>query len=163
MNPKAIECAKLGHKLLHRNKSVICPETVQRLEFIQEDAIEFISKLENGVSFDRIIVPRPKQGSLDCDLGTEDCGKDEILQRLLPLLKQNSGECHWYDFVADHELPECRRVVSSIQTVCTQLQLGEIIIKHVSNAGSVAKRQYRVCIDFRIGSTEENISFQDKL
>lgn len=149
MNSRAIECAKLGYNLLLRNKTVCYPETVQHLEFIHEDALEYTSKLEPA-SFDRIIVPRPKHGSLDCDIGNEDNGKIEILNRILPLMKQTTGECHWYDFAADHELPNCERISSTIQTICSELQLGKIEITHVCNAGSVAKRQYRVCIDFRI-------------
>ena len=152
LNTKAIECARLGHKLLVRNKSVLYPQTVQNLEFFEEDAMTFMSKLEHE-SFDRIIVPRPKQGSLDCDIGAGvDGEKDEIMKRILPLLKKNTGECHWYDFAADHELPNCQRVVSSLQTVCSDVQLGKIQIKSISNAGSVAKRQYRVCIDFQLAS-----------
>jgi tRNA G37 N-methylase Trm5 len=142
----------LGYNLLLRNKSVSYPETAQHLEFVHEDALVCMSKLEPG-SWDRIIVPRPKQGSLDCDIGKDDCGKLQMLHRLLPLLKPNTGECHFYDFAADHEFPECRRIVSSIQTVCSDLGLGDIETTHVSNAGSVAKRQYRVCIDFQIRST----------
>jgi tRNA G37 N-methylase Trm5 len=156
INPRAIECAKLGYQLLLRNKSVTCPSTVHKLDFIQEDAMEYMSRLEPG-SFDRILVPRPKQGSLDCDIGKEDCGKDLLLQKLLPLLKPNTGQCHWYDFAADHELPDCHRIVTSIQTMCTELNLGNIVIEHVANVGSVAKRQCRVCLDFRVDSREKNM------
>jgi tRNA G37 N-methylase Trm5 len=98
-------------------------------------------------SFDRIVAPRPKEGSLDGDLGTGDAGTPFLLA-MLPLLKLK-GEVHWYDFAADHELPNCDRTRKQLESVCKTLGL-EMEVIHVARVGSVAKRQWRVCVDFRI-------------
>jgi tRNA G37 N-methylase Trm5 len=71
---------------------------------------------------------------------------------LIPVLKRNGGECHWYDFVADHEYPHCERSKLLIRSVCVNYDLG-VEFLHVANVGSVAKRQFRVCIDFRVLET----------
>ena len=59
------------------------------------------------------------------------------------------GECHWYDFAADHELPECRRTRDAVEAACLAVGLSIEVI-HVAKVGSVAKRQFRICLDFRI-------------
>jgi len=98
-------------------------------------------------SFDRVLAPRPKEGALDGDLGTGDCGAP-FLDALLPLLKVG-GELHWYDFAADHEFPSCERTRKSISDACERNGLSLTVI-HVANAGSVAMRQLRVCMDVKI-------------
>lgn len=145
-NPVAIACAERGKQLLVRNKTVKCAGAAERLTFIQGDAIEVMKQLEPG-SFDRILAPRPKEGDMDGDLGNGDGGV-QFLEVLLPLLK-DQGECHWYDFAADHELPNCDRTKNTILKVCDQLGYQMEVI-HVAKVGSIAKRQLRVCMDFRI-------------
>ena len=98
-------------------------------------------------SFDRIVAPRPKEGALDGDMGTGDAGK-AFLVAMLPLLKVK-GEVHWYDFASDAELPTCDRTRETVQSVCQDLGLGMEVI-HVAKVGSIAKRQFRICMDFRI-------------
>lgn len=146
LNPVAIGCAERGKQLLVRNKAVKCAGAAERLTFVQGDAIEVMNKLDHA-SFDRIIAPRPKEGNMDGDLGTGDGGV-QFLEVLLPLLK-DQGECHWYDFAADHELPDCARTRNSVEKVCEQLGYQMEVI-HVAKVGSIAKRQLRVCMDFRI-------------
>ena len=98
--------------------------------------------------FDRVLAPRPKEGAMDGDLGQGSGGK-EFLEALLPVMKQNGGECHWYDFAADHEFPSCTRTRQLLESVCDSQGL-DMEVLHVANAGSVAMRQLRVCVDFRI-------------
>jgi len=146
MNPIAAECARRGRRMLLRNKSVKCPGAAERLHIIEGDVLQVIPTLKKE-SFDRILAPRPLEGKLDSGLGKGDDGI-VFLKSLLPLLKDH-GECHWYDFAADHELPRCDRIRGTIQTICDALGYEmEIICFH--HAGSVAKRQVRICADFRI-------------
>lgn len=79
-----------------------------------------------------------------------------FLAALLPVLK-DGGICHWYDFVADHEFPTCLRIQNMLQETCSVVNDNTsddlprcIKVLHVANAGSVAMRQLRVCIDFCI-------------
>jgi tRNA G37 N-methylase Trm5 len=88
---------------------------------------------------------------MDGDLGSGDSGT-AFLQALLPVMKQDGGECHWYDFAADHEFPDCDRTRRQIEQVCETQGLSMEVI-HVANVGSIAKRQLRVCMDFRIFPT----------
>jgi hypothetical protein len=50
---------------------------------------------------------------------------------------------------ADHEFPKCERTKKLIGRVCEDQELAVQIVS-VVNAGSVAKRQLRVCLDFRL-------------
>jgi tRNA G37 N-methylase Trm5 len=147
LNEVAIKCARLGHRMLERNKAVKCVGAAERLQIIQGDVLQVLPTLPRN-HFDRIVAPRPKEGSLDGDLGTGEGGL-EFLQALLPVLKQDGGECHWYEFVADHEFPTCTRSRELLHKACAEQGLGMEVI-HVANAGSVAMRQLRVCIDFRV-------------
>ena len=79
--------------------------------------------------------------------GAGDAGA-EFLLAMLPLLK-STGEMHWYDFAADHELSRCDRTRQTLQSACQSLGYRMEVI-HVSKVGSVAKRQFRVCVDIRI-------------
>jgi tRNA G37 N-methylase Trm5 len=146
LNPIAYQCAQRGLRMLVNNKAVKCPHPADRLSFIHGDALEVMSRLEPK-SFDRVVAPRPKEGDLDGDLGRGDAGL-AFLRALLPLMKDH-GECHWYDLAADWELPTCERTRSTIESVCHELGLQMDVI-HVAKVGSVAKRQLRVCVDFRI-------------
>jgi len=149
-NEVAAECLRRARRMLERNKTATCPGggkgAVERLSIIEGDALDILPTLEKS-SFDRIVAPRPKEGTLDGDQGTGDAGKD-FLMAMLPLLKMK-GEVHWYDFAADHELPNCDRTRETVQSVCQSLGL-EMEVIHVAKVGSIAKRQFRVCMDFRI-------------
>ena len=65
------------------------------------------------------------------------------------MLKREGGECHWYDFAADHEYPQCERTVRLLTRACHNHGLA-LTVLHVAHAGSVAVRQWRVCVDFRV-------------
>ena len=149
-NDVAAECLRRGKRALGRNKTATCPGggkgAAARLSILEGDALELLPTLETS-SFDRIVAPRPKEGHSDGDLGTGDAGK-EFLTAMLPLLKMK-GEVHWYDFAADHELPCCNRTRETAEIVCQVLGL-EMEVLHVAKVGSIAKRQFRVCMDFRI-------------
>mmetsp|Transcript_40491 Transcript_40491/g.69052 ORF Transcript_40491/g.69052 Transcript_40491/m.69052 type:complete len:182 (+) Transcript_40491:1-546(+) len=149
-NEVAAECLRRAKRMLERNKTVTCPGggkgAAERLTVMEGDALNILPTLEKS-SFDRIVAPRPKEGNMDGDLGTGDAGKEFLLE-MLPLLKLK-GEVHWYDFAADHELPNCERTKETVQTVCQSLGLDMEVI-HVAKVGSIAKRQFRVCMDFRI-------------
>lgn len=147
LNPIAVDCARRGHQTLERNKSVKCSGASQRLEIMHGDALDILPTLPHD-HYDRILAPRPKEGSLDGDLGTGDGGA-QFLNALLPVMKQEGGECHWYDFAADHEYPTCQRTRDLIERTCRQNNLSMEVL-HVARVGSVAMRQLRVCLDFRI-------------
>jgi len=151
LNPVAYECALRGHRMLVKNKSVKCAGAPDRLKFVEGDALEVMATLEPN-SFDRILAPRPKEGNMDGDLGAGDGGV-EFLRALLPLMK-HQGECHWYDFAADWELPQCDRTRKTIDDVCQELGLQMEVI-HVAKVGSIAKRQLRICMDFRVLTNKE--------
>ena len=145
LNEVAVLCAHRGHKMLANNKAVKTTGAAERLEIIQGDVLEVLPSLNR--QFDRILAPRPKEGKLDGDLGSGD-GGEGFLRALLQHMK-DGGECHWYDFVADHEYPECDRTRLLIERVCKDYGL-VVEILHAAHVGSVAKRQLRVCIDFKI-------------
>jgi len=84
---------------------------------------------------------------MDGDLGKGDGGVN-FLRAMLPLLK-DQGECHWYDFAADWELPNCERTRKGIESVCDELGFQMDVI-HLAKVGSIAKKQHRVCLDFRV-------------
>jgi tRNA (guanine37-N1)-methyltransferase len=146
LNPVAVQCARRGHRMLERSKSVKCVGAADRLEIIEGDVLKVLPTFARKM-FDRVLAPRPKEGALDGDLGSGDSGAP-FLDALLPLLKEG-GECHWYDFCADHEFPTCERTKRVIEAVCERNHLSMRVI-HVANAGSVAQRQLRVCVDFKI-------------
>ena len=147
LNEVAVQCTHRGHRMLERNKAVKCNGAAQRLRIMQGDALEILREELQNAKFDRILAPRPKEGAMDGDLGMGDGGK-MFLECIVPRLK-NGGECHWYDFAADHEFPECLRTRSLIEQVCYEHHLRVEII-HVANAGSIAMRQLRVCVDFKV-------------
>jgi tRNA G37 N-methylase Trm5 len=147
LNSEAVECAQRAHRMLERNKAVKCVGAADRLEIVQGDVLEIIPTLQKNF-YDRVLAPRPKEGAMDGDLGSGDSGA-AFLEALLPVMKQDGGECHWYDFAADHEFPTCDRTRRMIERVCETQGLSMEVI-HVANVGSIAKRQLRVCMDFRI-------------
>lgn len=147
LNEIAVQCAHRAHRMLERNKALKCDGAAQRLKILQGDVIDILHGELLEAKFDRILAPRPKEGAMDGDLGTGD-GGEKFLEIIAPHLK-DGGECHWYDFVADHEFPTCDRSRALIERVCQEQNL-RVEILHVANAGSVAKRQLRVCIDFKV-------------
>jgi tRNA G37 N-methylase Trm5 len=147
LNEVAVTCAQRAHRQLARNKTVKCAGAAERLSILQGDVLEIVPTLPKD-HFDRILAPRPKEGALDGDLGNGDGGA-EFLNILLPHLTHDGGECHWYDFVADHEFPECERTKRLLERICREHGLSMEVL-HVANVGSVAKRQFRVCLDFKV-------------
>ena len=147
LNEVAVQCAKRAHRMLERNKTVKCTGAAERLQIIQGDVLQVLPETLEQNYFDRVLAPRPKEGALDGDLGSGD-GGEGFLKVILPHLK-DGGECHWYDFVADHEFPECERTKKLLGRVCDEHGLSMEVL-HVANAGSVAMRQLRVCVDFKV-------------
>ena len=148
LNPVAVECARRAHRMLERNKAVKCVGAADRLQIIEGNVLEVLPTLAPK-SFDRVLAPRPKEGALDGDLGNGDSGAP-FLDAFLPLLKEDGNAfVHWYDFAADHEFPKCERTKNTVEEACKRNGLSMRVI-HVANAGSVAKRQLRVCMDFQI-------------
>lgn len=148
LNPVAIQCLRRSHQLLERNRAVKCVGAAERLQIIEGDVLKVVPESFQPNYFDRVLAPRPKEGALDGDMGEGKVGL-EFLEVLLPVLKQDGGECHWYDFAADHEFPECARTRQSLEGTCHKMGLN-VEVLHVANAGSVAMRQLRICVDFRI-------------
>jgi tRNA G37 N-methylase Trm5 len=148
LNVVAVTCAQRAHRMLERNKSVKCAGAAERLQIIHGDVLDIVPNQLPRDHYDRILAPRPKEGSLDGDLGTGDGGVG-FLDMCLFHLKQDGGECHWYDFVADHEFPDCERTKRLLETTCHKHGLTMDVL-HVTNAGSVAMRQLRVCVDFKV-------------
>ena len=148
LNEVAVTCARRAHRLLERNKTVKCAGAANRLQIIQGDVMDVVPAQLPKDHYDRILAPRPKEGAMDGDLG-EGNGGVEFLDMCLSHLKQDGGECHWYDFVADHEFPECERTKRLLQKTCNGHGLAMDVL-HVANAGSVAMRQLRVCVDFKV-------------
>jgi tRNA (guanine37-N1)-methyltransferase len=150
LNTVAVNCANRAHRMLERNKGLKCVGAADRLKIVQGDVLEVIPTLKQNY-YDRVLAPRPKEGALDGDLGSGDGGAT-FLKAILPIMKQDGGECHWYDFAADHEFPTCDRTRRLIKRVCQEQGL-EMEVIHVANVGSIAKRQLRICMDFRISTT----------
>lgn len=154
-NPVAAACARRGLQTLSRNKKF--PGASSRVHLLEGDVVELLSSWIVGsvsstdaplMQFDRILAPRPKEEA-DGDMHNGKGAGLHFMELILPLLRTDGGKCHWYDFCADHELPECVRTRTAVQGVCNRLGY-EIEILEVINAGSVAKRQYRICMDFII-------------
>jgi len=145
LNEVAVQCARRGHRMLFKNKAVKCTGAGERLEIIQGDVLEVLPSMNR--QFDRILAPRPKEGNLDSDLGSGD-GGEQFLKVILRHLK-DGGECHWYDFVADHEYPACDRTTALIGRLCNEQGM-KMEVLHAAHVGSVAKRQIRLCLDFKV-------------
>jgi tRNA G37 N-methylase Trm5 len=167
LNPEGIRCIQRGKEFLSSNKAVMNGKLAKdKVRIIEGDVLEIVPSLEG--KYDRIIAPRPKEGAQDCDEGgreeqledsvegqsstTQTAAGEIFLQTLIPKLRTDGGEMHWYDFAADWELQSgCQRTVGVIQKVCDLLGLKmEIIHCGKAGGGTVAKRQWRVCVDFRL-------------
>jgi tRNA G37 N-methylase Trm5 len=152
MNPKAAECARKGRLLLKGNKAAVKAEgsgsRSDVVEVLEGDVGDVVPTLPRD-HYDRVIVPRPKDGSADGDLGT-GTGGAEHLRLLLPHLKRSGGTVHWYDFAADWEVEGgLERTRGGVKDVC-DAEGYDVHFLHAGKAGSksIAKKQYRVCVDF---------------
>jgi tRNA G37 N-methylase Trm5 len=85
---------------------------------------------------------------MDGDLG-DGTGGEAFLDVIVPAMKQQGGMCHWYEFCSEPEFPECSRSHAQIVRVCQRHGVEPSVLQVVA-VGSVAMRQLRVCIDFRI-------------
>lgn len=152
-NEIAIQCALRSRRMLERNKSV--PDSLaaaQRLNILLGDVREIVGTFPRR-SYDRILAPRPK-GKDDGDLGQGSFGR-EYLEVVLPIIRLG-GEFHWYDFVSDAEFPQCQRTRHFLQQVCQEQDLVAEILQ-ILPVGSVAKRQLRVCVDFRVAPLQNSL------
>jgi len=148
-NPFAIRCAQRTLQMLC--KKMTFNET--QIKIFQEDVFQICPSLPLQY-YDRILAPRPKEVNYAPHLqdnydNLEAISGIPFLKLLLPLLKLNTGICHWYDFVPFHELPHCQRTKSYIESVIHN-KSQDLDILHIAKVGSVAMKQFRVCIDFRI-------------
>jgi tRNA G37 N-methylase Trm5 len=163
-NEHAIACARKGHLMLERNKICIDNHAAQRLQIIHGDCLQVIPILPSK-HYHRIVAPRPKEGNLDGNQPPRDHdpsdesttaddtgsgGGREFLIALLSVLKPNGGICHWYDFCADHEYPQCVRTVQFLSDTCQTEYQYDIEVVHIAHVGSVAKRQVSYFLRFLI-------------
>jgi tRNA G37 N-methylase Trm5 len=147
LNPAAVRCARRAHELLRRNRAVLRPGAADRLEIVEGDVLGVLPKLRRDF-YHRVACPRPKEGAMDGDLG-DGSGGEVFLTEILPVMKQDGGVCHWYDFCSESEYPECARSRGTLDRACRRHGVLLEVLRIV-RVGSVAMRQLRVCIDFRI-------------
>lgn len=188
LNERAIRCLERGKRMLERNKSLgkDSKEKADKIEIVHGDVLDVLKKKrsesnEAFVKFDRILAPRPKEVTssiessmdtnhddtptalknkiVDGDLG-DGSGGLKYLRAIMSVLKEDGGECHWYDFCADWEIHNdngkgrCERTCQQILMVAKEQQL-RVEILHIAKVGSVAKRQFRVCVDFRLNGRDD--------
>jgi len=163
-NSEACTCIRRGVKLLERNKAAN-EKASEKVRVVEGDALEILQDLAAAnETFDRVIAPRPKNvekdGAADGDLSPTDIGGREFLHAIVPVLRKNGrAEVHWYDFAADWELPSLTRTKNGIlDEVCKYEGVDDVTFLWAGKASSmsVAARQYRCCVDFRLGSTHLN-------
>jgi tRNA G37 N-methylase Trm5 len=148
LNPVAIQCAQRGKQLLERNSSLKNPkEKADKIQILEGDALELLPTLPLN-HYHRVLCPRPKEGETDSDLSNTAGGR-KFLEAMLPHLRDDGGEVHWYDFIADHEYPTVERTKRLLEEVGDQNGLS-VEVLNVANVGSVAMRQLRACIDFKV-------------
>jgi tRNA (guanine37-N1)-methyltransferase len=147
LNPVAVNCARRGRDLLRRNRAVLCPGAADRLKIVEGDVLEVLPTLQRDF-YHRVVCPRPKEGAMDGDLG-DGSGGESFLTEILPVMKQDGGVCHWYDFCSEPEYPGCERSRATLNRACKRHGVLLEILRIV-RVGSVAMRQFRVCIDFCI-------------
>jgi tRNA G37 N-methylase Trm5/tRNA(Phe) wybutosine-synthesizing methylase Tyw3 len=166
--------------LERNNNQTLVPGAAQRLEIVQGDVLQLLPSVPKKsydrilAPRPKLGAQDGDLGSVSADddgggknnastkVSSEAASSKAFLTALLPVLK-DGGVCHWYDFVADHEFPTCQRVQDMLQETCTAVNEANadddgmndglprcIKVLHVANAGSVAMRQLRVCIDFCI-------------
>ena len=160
-NAVATACLARSRQTLRRSKG---DRVADKLEIVTDDALlELRRRADSGETFDRVTCPRPKGrrdgDRVDGDTDDADDGGDGgggpdgalFLRALLPLLTPTSV-VHWTDFAADRELPDCARTRAFLERECAAFGAGCHVL-HCARAGtsSVAARQYRVTVDFRLG------------
>ena len=118
INPKAHEFAKENLKL---NK-------IKNIKLFQGDVKKILPKIKK--SFDRIIMPLPRDAESFLDLA-------------LKCLKKN-GIIHFYDFQKSEDIPKAS--IEKIKAHCTPK------ILKVTKAGQYSPRKFRICIDFKVGT-----------
>lgn len=140
LNPVAVQCLRRSISLLHRS----APEAAQKITVLEGDVRTVVPELVAKRSFHRVVAPRPRGHQDDADEGAE------FLALLLPLVL-DGGEVHWFDFVADWELPDCSRTRARIEASCAAGGVRcEILRCDVANRKTVAERQFRAVVDFRV-------------
>uniref|UniRef100_A0A7S1EZB4 SAM-dependent methyltransferase TRM5/TYW2-type domain-containing protein n=1 Tax=Noctiluca scintillans TaxID=2966 RepID=A0A7S1EZB4_NOCSC len=138
INSVAVRCLERSVELLRKS----APEAAQKIFIHEGDVREVVPVLEG--KFDRVVAPRPRGHTDDADEGAG------FLALLLPLLR-DGGVVHWFDFVADWELPECVRTRARVQGSCEEGRRHcEIHRCAVANRQTVAQRQYRAVVDFQV-------------
>lgn len=151
LNPSAVHCARRAHAMLKNNRAAPCPGAAERLKIVEGDVLDVLPTMQRDY-YHRVVCPRPKEGALDGDLG-DGSGGESFLEAILPVMQQEGGTCHWYEFCSDSEYPECARSRAMLRRVCHRHGVTMEVLR-VVQAGSVAMRQYRVCIDFRIRKSD---------
>lgn len=148
LNPSAVACARRSVALLRGRNRPNRPEAADKITLIEGDAIDVCSTLPRGC-FDRVLAPRPK-GVVASENGGGDDGGTRFMDALLPTLR-SGAECHWYDFAAEGELPACERTRQFVAACCERHGLRcEILYTGLAGKKSIATRQFRVCVDFRV-------------
>ena len=136
LNPAALRCLR---RSLEMRK--------EKVKVIEGDLLQVAPSLGH---FQRILAPRPKLPG-DGDLDQGQAGRD-FLRVLLPLLSDR-GVCHWYDFAADWELPNCQRTCDLLEAETKAQGLSCRILRvAAANRRSIAERQYRVVVDFQVSA-----------
>lgn len=160
VNPVATRCLVRSVQTLRRSKG---DAAADRIEVVCADVLDDLAaRARRGETFDRVLVPRPK-GKRDGDrvdgAAADDDGADggggpdgiRFLEAILPMLTP-TAVVHWTDFAADKELPACERTRTFLSEACVRLVGAPCHVLHSAKAGSssVAARQYRVTVDFRL-------------
>jgi len=118
----------------------------QRIVRLLEGDVHAIAPSLAQGTFHRLLAPRPK-GKTDLE---DDVLAMAFLRSLLPLLRPG-GVCHWYDFVADWEFPDCVRSRTRITRACAEFgRTCKILRCAAANNKPVAERQYRTVLDFSV-------------
>eukprot|EP00929_Paragymnodinium_shiwhaense_P112711 TRINITY_DN80979_c0_g1_i1.p1 TRINITY_DN80979_c0_g1~~TRINITY_DN80979_c0_g1_i1.p1 ORF type:complete len:717 (-),score=140.06 TRINITY_DN80979_c0_g1_i1:257-2335(-) len=153
LNPTAVACARKGVELLRGRNKPNNPAAADKITVREGDVYELLPSLPRGC-FDRVIAPRPKGVDASENGGGGD-GGSRFLDLLLPTLR-SGAECHWYDFAAEGEVPACERTRQFLQEACKRHGLRvEILHSGLAGKKSIATRQFRVCVDFRVHAEGE--------
>ncbi|KAJ1448132.1 S-adenosyl-L-methionine-dependent methyltransferase [Pelagophyceae sp. CCMP2097] len=168
MNATAVACLRRSLEVLRRSAGDVAAD---RVRVVESDVLEDLARRRAALDaagtlkqhlFDRVVAPRPKsnrcgerEGAVDASAeddgggGGGGVGGEDFLTAILPLVRPG-GEVHWTDFAADHELPRCERSRDFIERVCADHGVACEFLHSARAGSSVAKRQYRVTIDFRV-------------
>jgi len=153
LNSTAVSCARKGVELLRGRNRPNNPVAADKIRLLEGDAFELLPSLPRGC-FDRVLAPRPK-GVDAAENGGGGDGGASFLDLLLPTMR-SGAECHWYDFAAEGEVPACERTRSFLQEACKKHGLRcEILHSGLAGKKSIATRQFRVCVDFRVHAEGE--------